>query len=151
VSAEGRAFCDLVRSEGSRTVKVAVVTLSPSDVAAIRAAENALAEAFEDSDPTAWVSCYTEDAIFAGPRVPTIEGRPALLAGAEQTSISSMQIDAESTIGTGDLAATFGRATWVSGPRGSKAPTRRRRFLMVWRKEPDGRWRIARELLNEDA
>jgi ketosteroid isomerase-like protein len=25
-----------------------------------------------------------------------------------------------------------------------------RRLLMVWRREDDGRWRIARELLNED-
>jgi hypothetical protein len=27
----------------------------------------------------------------------------------------------------------------------------RRRSLMVWRREPDGRWRIAREMLTEDA
>jgi ketosteroid isomerase-like protein len=40
--------------------------------------------------------------------------------------------------------------TWVSGPDGSDAPRVRRRFLMVWRREPDGRLRIARELLNED-
>jgi hypothetical protein len=36
------------------------VTLSSSDVAAIRSAEKALAEAFEASDPTAWVGYYTE-------------------------------------------------------------------------------------------
>jgi ketosteroid isomerase-like protein len=39
---------------------------------------------------------------------------------------------------------------WVSWPNGSDALTMRRRFLMVWRREPHGRWRIARELLNED-
>ena len=61
-----------------------------------------------------------------------------------------MQITAESTLGSDDFAAMFGRATWVSGPRGSDAPVRRRRLLMVWRREPDGRWRIAHELLNED-
>jgi uncharacterized protein (TIGR02246 family) len=126
------------------------VAFSASDIAAIRAAEDALAEAFEDPDPTAWVNGYTEDAVFAGPDVPTIEGRAALLAGAAQIAISSMKIVAESTIGDGDFAATTGRATWVSGPRDSGAPTVRRRFLMVWRKDADGRWRIARELLNED-
>lgn len=124
--------------------------LSSSDIAAIREAENALAEAFEDPDPTAWVICYTEDAIFIGPGLPTIEGRAAFRAAAAQTTISSMQIVADSTIGAGDFAATVGRASWVSGPRDSGAPTTRRRFLMVWRREPDGRWRIARELLNED-
>jgi uncharacterized protein (TIGR02246 family) len=117
---------------------------------AIRAAEQALAGAFEDPDPTAWVNCYTDDGIFAGPGMPTIEGRAALLAATAQIAISSMEIVADSTIGAGDFAATTGRATWVSGPRDSGAPTTRRRFLMVWRREPDGRWRIARELLNED-
>jgi ketosteroid isomerase-like protein len=126
------------------------VSLSPSDIAAIRSAEQVLAGAFEDPDPTAWVDCYTDDAIFAAPGLPTIEGRAAFLAAAAQTTISSMEIIADSTIGAGDLAASTGRATWVSGPRDSGAPTRRRRFLMVWRREPDGRWRVARELLNDD-
>ena len=63
---------------------------------------------------------------------------------------SSLEIVADSTIGAGDFAATTGRATWVSGLKDSGAPTIRRRFLMVWRRDPDGRWRIARELLNED-
>jgi uncharacterized protein (TIGR02246 family) len=127
------------------------VSLASSDLAAIRGAEQALAEAFDDADRTAWVSFYTEDAVFAAPGLPTIEGRDAFLAAAEQTVISSMRIVAESTIGAGDFAATVGLATWVTGPKGSKAPTRRRRFLMVWRREPDGRWRIARELLNDAA
>ena len=124
--------------------------LSPLDTDAIRAAELALAEAFEDTDPTAWVNSYTEDAIFVGPGIPAIEGRAALLAVARQITMSSLEIVADSTIGAGDFAATTGRATWVSGKRDSGAPTIRRRFLMVWRRDPDGRWRIARELLNED-
>ena len=126
------------------------MALSPNDITAIRAAEKALAEAFEDPDPTTWVSSYTDDAVFSAPGVPTIEGRTAFLAAAEQTSISSMEIVADSTIGASDFAATTGRASWVSGPRDSGAPTIRRRFLMVWRHEPDGQWRIARELLNDD-
>jgi uncharacterized protein (TIGR02246 family) len=126
------------------------VGLSPLDTDAIRAAELALAEAFEDTDPTAWVNSYTEDAIFAGPGSPPIEGRAALLAIAPQITMSSLEIVADSTIGADDFAATTGRATWVSGKRDSGAPTIRRRFLMVWRRDPDGQWRIARELLNED-
>jgi ketosteroid isomerase-like protein len=126
------------------------MALSPSDEAAIRAAEEALAGAFEDPDPTAWVDFYTEDVVFAGPGVPTIEGRAAFLDAARETVISSLQIVADSTIGAGDFAATAGRASWVSGPKGADSPVQRRRLLMVWRKEPDGRWRIARELLTED-
>lgn len=126
------------------------MTLPSADLLAIRAAEEALADSFEDADPTAWVNSYTGDAILSAPGFPTIEGRAAFLAAAAQTAISSMEIAAESTIGAGDFAATTGHATWVSGPRDSGAPATRRRFLMVWRREPDGRWRIARELLNEE-
>jgi uncharacterized protein (TIGR02246 family) len=126
------------------------VSLPSSDNDAIRAAELALAAAFEDPDPTAWVNSYTEDAIFVGPGSPPIEGRAALLAVARQITMSSLEIVADSSIGVGDFAATTGRATGVSGKRDSGAPTIRRRFLMVWRRDPDGRWRIARELLNED-
>jgi uncharacterized protein (TIGR02246 family) len=126
------------------------VTLSSSDVAAIRGAEKALADAFEASDPTAWVDFYTEDAIFVGPGMPAIEGRDALLSAAPSVVISSMEIVADATLGTEGFAATHGRADWVSGPRGSDASQVRRRFLMVWRRDADGRWRIACELLNED-
>jgi ketosteroid isomerase-like protein len=125
-----------------------VLGLSSSDLAAIRAAEDALAQSFETPERTAWVDSYTDDAIFVGPGIPAIEGRAALLDAAREIAISSMEITAESTLGAGDFAATLGRASWVSGPRGSDAPTQRRRFLMVWRRERDGRWRIARELLN---
>jgi len=67
------------------------VTLSTSDISAIRAAEEALAEAFESPNLTAWVDFYTEDAIFVGPGTPAIEGRSAFLAAAPQISISSMR------------------------------------------------------------
>lgn len=125
------------------------VTLSSSDVAAIRSAEKALADAFEASDPTAWVDYYTEDAIFVGPGIPAIEGRDSLLAAAPAVVISSMEIVADSTIGAGDFATTQGHVNWVAGPKGADAPQVRRRFLMVWRRDADGRWRIARESLNE--
>ena len=131
-------------------VNVSGVALSTSDIAGIRAAEKALAEAFESPDPTAWVEWYTEDAIFVGPGTAAIEGRSALLEVAPRISISSMEIAVHSTLGADDLATTFGHATWVTGERGSGAPMVRRRFLMVWRRELDGVWRIAREMLNED-
>ena len=124
--------------------------LSTSDISAIRAAERALAQAFESPDPTAWVDSYTADAIFVGPGAPTIDGRAALLEIAPRISMSSLEIEVQSTLGDGDLAVTCGRAKWVSGPKGSDAATVQRRFLMVWRRDLDGAWRIAREVLNED-
>ena len=120
--------------------------LSSTDVVALRAAEQALAESFEAADPTAWVDSYTDDAIFVAPGGAAVEGRDALLARArEMTPLSSARIEAQTTDGDGDVAAVLGRASWVSG-----GTTSRVRFLIVWRREADGHWRIARELLNAD-
>jgi ketosteroid isomerase-like protein len=126
------------------------LTLSTSDISAIRAAESALVAAFESPDPTSWVDFYTEDAIFVGPGAPAMEGRSAFLDAAPHITMSAVEITAESTLGTEDFAAVLGRGSWASGPTGADLPRVRRRFLMVWRREPDGRWRIAREMLNED-
>ena len=130
------------------TYDACAVPLSSSDVDALRAAERALAESFEAAEPTAWVDYYTDDAIFVAPGSEALEGREALLAAARQMALSSVEIVARSTLGEGDLAATLGSASWVNGPRGSEAAMSRVRFLVVWRREADGRWRIARELLN---
>jgi uncharacterized protein (TIGR02246 family) len=125
--------------------------LSSSDIAAVRASEHALAESFEAPDPTAWVDHYTDDAIFVAPGRAAIDGRAALVAHARQmTPLSSAQIVTQTTDGEGDLAVALGNASWVNGARGSGGTTSRVRFLIVWRREPDGRWRIARELLNAD-
>jgi ketosteroid isomerase-like protein len=127
------------------------MALSPGDVAALRAAERSLVESFEASEPTAWVDFYTDDAVFVAPGIAAIEGRGALLAHARQmTPLSSAHIDAQTTDGDGDLAATLGIASWVNGSKDSGGPESRLRFLIVWRREGDGRWRIARELLNSD-
>ena len=93
------------------------MALPPSDVAAIRGAENALVDAFESTDRTAWVDFYTDDAIFVGPGMAAIEGRDALLGAAEVVSISSMEIVTESTLGAGDFAATYGRGSWARRAR----------------------------------
>ena len=118
--------------------------LSSTDVVALRAAEQALAESFEAADPTARVDSYTDDAI-RGPRGAAVEGRDALLARAREMTPLSARIEAQTTDGDGDVAAVLGRASWVSG-----GTTSRVRFLIVWRREADGHWRIARELLNAD-
>lgn len=127
------------------------MTLSSSDIAAVRATGAALAESFESDDPTAWVDFYTDDAIFVGSGGATIEGRRALLELAPAIGMSSVEIVADSIIGAGDLAAALGRGSWISTARGPDAPRVSVRFLMVWRREADGRWRIARELLTEHA
>jgi ketosteroid isomerase-like protein len=115
----------------------------------IRSAERALEKALESTDLTAWVYHYTEDAVFVGPQSPVVQGREALfqMAGA-MNPLSSVSITALRTEGSGNIAYTYGEATWVNGRPPNEGATTNVRFVIIWRKEADGQWRVALELLN---
>lgn len=115
----------------------------------IRAAERALEKALESADPTAWVYSYTEDAVFVAPGAPEVRGRAALLQMAKAMKpLSSVSIQASRTEGSGNLAYVYGQASWVSGRPQNTGTVTNVRFIIVWRKEADGQWRVAQELLN---
>ncbi len=117
----------------------------------IRAAERLLVEALEASDPTAWVYHYTEDAIFVGPGAPAIEGRNALLQMAKAMNpLSSVIITPIRTEGDGKVACVYSRGSWVNGRPPNQGSESKVRLVIVWRKEIDGQWRVAQELMNAD-
>ena len=121
------------------------------DDSEIRAAEKALERALESSDPTAWVYHYTEDAVFVSPGAPAVQGRAALLEMATaMRPLSSVVITPLRTEASGNVAAVYGQASWVSGAHTSSATITTVRLLIVWRKEPDGVWRVAQELLDPE-
>jgi uncharacterized protein (TIGR02246 family) len=115
------------------------------DETEIRAAERELESALEASGPPAWVDLYTHDAVFDGGGDHAAEGRDALLAMAKgMRPLSSVSIRPLRTEGQSDLATVWFEGSWVSG----SAPDVRTvdvRGMMLWRKEADGRWRVAME------
>ena len=119
------------------------------DEGEIRAAERELQHALESPDSTAWVDHYTEDAVFVSPGAPPVQGREALLQMARSMRpLSSVVITPLRTEGSGNLAAVYARASWVSGAQTSSPTTTNVRVIIVWRKDSDGRWRVAQELLH---
>ena len=121
--------------------------LPEADVAAVLAAVQELEDALNDPDPTAWTDHYTDDAIFLGHGRPALVGRDALLDYAEtMPPLSSLRIEPSDTDGSGDVATVV--ATVTAELDGTPA---RIRSLLVWRREADGRWRVAREMLNTGA
>lgn len=118
----------------------------------IRAAERALVAALEAADPTAWVYMYTEDAIFVGPGSPAVEGRAALLRMAHaMRPLSSVVLTPIKTEGDGKVACVYGRGSWGSGRPPNEGGETRVRLVIVWRKEGDGQWRVAQEVMTPDA
>jgi ketosteroid isomerase-like protein len=116
------------------------------DESEIRAAEQRLEAALMAADPTAWVHHYTEDATFDGGGEHAVVGRESLLSMARSMRpLGSVSIRPLRTEGRDGLAAVWAEASWVSG-RGEAEPTNVVvRGIIVWRKEPDGVWRVAME------
>jgi uncharacterized protein (TIGR02246 family) len=119
--------------------------------AEIRAAESALVQALQAPDPTAWVYHYTEDAVFVAPGAPAVQGRAALLRMARAMKpLSSVSLQPIRTEGSASLATVYGHGSWVSGKPPDADSVSKVRLIIVWRKEADGQWRIAQELLNAE-
>ena len=116
------------------------------DESEIRAAERRLESSLEADDPTAWVYDYTEDAVFDGGGEHAVVGRERLFAMARSMRpLGSVSIRPLRTSGVGGLAAVWVEATWISGPTESEPTNVAIRGIIVWRKEPDGVWRVAME------
>jgi ketosteroid isomerase-like protein len=128
-----------------------MVVASPIDDSELRAAEQELARALGAYDRIAWVEHYTDDAVFIAPDVPAVQGRTALVEMARSMSpLSSVSIVPLRTDMTGDLAAVYTRASWVTGEGTSDRNESSVRGILVWRKDQDGTWRVAQELLHHD-
>jgi ketosteroid isomerase-like protein len=116
------------------------------DESEIRAAERRLEASFEADDPTEWVFDYTEDAVFDGGGDHAAVGRTSLLEMARSMRpLGSVSIRPLRTEARDGLAVVWVEASWVSGPTTSEPSIAEMRGVIVWRKEPDGVWRVALE------
>lgn len=116
------------------------------DEAEIRAAEQLLQTALEADDRTAWVRQYTDDAVFDAGGEHAVVGRDALLGMARSMRpLGSVSIRPLLTQGREELAVVWFEGSWVSGPAESEPRSVEVRGVIVWRKEPDGVWRVAIE------
>ena len=84
--------------------------------------------------------------MFDGGGDHAIQGREALLEmAATMAPLSSVSIRPLRTEGREDLATVWFDASWVSGRSPTTGPTVAVRGMILWRKERDGRWRVAIE------
>ena len=117
--------------------------------AEIRAAERALVRALEATDPTEWVYSYTEDAVFVFPGAPSVQGRAQLLEMAKSMKpMSSVSMQPLRTEGSGTTATVYATGSWTNGRPPQATSVSSYRVFIVWRKEADGQWRFALEMLN---
>lgn len=99
------------------------------------------------------VSFWTDDARVVLPGQPVVHGKPAIkemVAG--MTAIPGFHItwtpDSAVVAAAGDLAYTFGTNQFTAPDPTGKLVTTNGRYLTLWRKEPDGRWRCVMDYSN---
>ena len=129
--------------------------LSEQDQAAIRKLDdyyeqNATAE---QPDWNAAVDlCYAEDAKVLPPNMPPLEGRQAIkVVNAQSQPLKELKFEIVSLEGRGDLAIEHGTYALTAAPAGPSAPvTDRGKYVVVWKKQADGTWKMTHDIYNSD-
>ena len=119
----------------------------PADSIAVSRALALYMGAVKDNDITAVRDAWVSDPVWMQPGIPTVRGRAAfdeyIRARFRNRHVTDVSITVDDLSVSGNLASvialfaeTFQTA---SGPQ-----TVRGRFLVVWSRQPDGRWKLAR-------
>jgi len=138
-----------------RPASATPTTASAGEVDAVKAADAALQQAVTAKDLGKIMAFYADDAILMPSAVPQVKGKAAIteewqhildIPGLENTSTLtgaavSSSSDMAYTIGTYRLQMTGQDGTTVTEPG---------KWVAVWRKQADGKWRIIVETYNTD-
>ena len=117
----------------------------------IAAANAKVSAAVEHQDAAALAALYTQDATVLPPDHAMVHGSSAIEAlwkdsiGAGLKGLSLKTIDVERS---GDLAVETGTATMTLEPEGKEAQAVIAKYVVVWKREKDGAWKLYRDIWN---
>jgi uncharacterized protein (TIGR02246 family) len=121
-----------------------------ADTAALEAATQAWADAFNARDADAMAALTTEDVVLLPPNAEPVRGREAVHATwrlATAKARTQIAVTTEETVIAGDVAWQMGVFAY-SLPSG--AVVSRGKFLEIW-KRVDGQWKIHRDMFSGNA
>lgn len=133
----------------------APVDTRAEDERAIRAADATCLKAAKAKELDRAVFCYADEASWLPPNAPIANGKEAIRAGWSQLLASpgfaiDWQITRLEVSRAGDLAYTlYSYQLTTQGP-GDKPITDRGKDMAVWKKQPDGSWKIVADTFNSD-
>jgi uncharacterized protein (TIGR02246 family) len=68
-----------------------------------------------------------------------------------QFAISNFSLHTQDVVASGDLAVETGRYAWTLTPKKGKAMIDSGKYVVAWRKQADGSWKLYRDIFNDDA
>jgi uncharacterized protein (TIGR02246 family) len=126
-----------------------------ADERAIRDLETEWPKAIAAKDVERFVSFYADDATVFDPNVPAVTGKEAIRADATKflatpgISMSEQTVKVE-VARSGDLAYSHGTFTMsMEGPK-KKPITVKGKYVTVYKKQPDGKWKAVADIWNSD-
>jgi ketosteroid isomerase-like protein len=130
------------------------------DVAAVRqqveAGNAGLIAAMEKGDATAAAGFYDDSAMTMPPGQDASVGRANILkmfGSFSAFTITNMRLVVRDIVASGDLASETGHYEWTVTPKagGAKPMTDMGKYLVVWKKQGDGSYKLFRDIWNNDA
>jgi ketosteroid isomerase-like protein len=158
------AACETKQARRTDTTSPATATLAgtPSaDVAAVRQAIEAnnakFSAAAVQGDSVALAGMYADDAVLMIANMPAARGREAIARAfggmVSAMKLSALKLDTQDVIVAGDYAVETGALDMTSQAKakGAKPVHEVGKYLVVWKKQPDGSYKILRDIDNDDA
>jgi uncharacterized protein (TIGR02246 family) len=119
--------------------------------AAIEAANAKFSEAYARGDAKALSAMYTSDAIAFPPDSEMIRGNEAIGEFWKTTRDSGVQSAALTTVDverSGDVAYEVGKVSLTIRPAGKEPTTAVAKYVVVWKLQTDGAWKLHRDIWN---
>ncbi len=118
---------------------------------AIEEANLKFGEAVRMGDASALAALYTEDARLLPPNSEMIGGRQGIEAfwgGGLQMGIKDAVLTTVDVLGIGDMVCEIGQYDLTIQPEGQEAMKDNGKYLVVWKKDSDGAWKLHVDIWN---
>jgi uncharacterized protein (TIGR02246 family) len=135
-----------------------VAATAAADAGAVRQAIEAsnakFVDAVKKSDSTTIADNYADDAIVMAPGTEAWRGRDAVRKGftgmMTQAPAKEFKLTSDDVTVGGDLAVETGTYEMTMQPKGGKEMKDKGKFVVVWKRQADGSWKIVRDVFNSD-
>ena len=119
--------------------------------AAVEQAMRGYAATLKDGTPEAVAACYTKDGELLLPGLAELKGPEAIRAFlapmASAGEVESVAVTTDFVEVHGDSADLWGTYRQVAGEKGKPKQTYAGRYAALWHHEADGKWRLARLMM----
>lgn len=155
------AACTTQQARRTDTTSPAAATLAgaPATEAAVKqaidSADARFGVAAMKGDVAALASFYTDDAMFMGPNAPAYRGHDAITKNFADiiaaAKLSAFKLQSTDVIASGDYAIETGTYDQTfTLPKATKAIHDVGKFVVIWKKQTDGSYKIIRDVWNSD-